>query len=175
MKPPLLLCVHAAKQKASLAKSGLTSLATAAGCMHSVSVHACYCRRVFMSASVCVFVSVKTRWPDCSAEQWGRTQPHVRAALLENARNGPQHSSLGGPSHPLSLSVGFLFMSDSLPLQLNQSAHSHIHTVVWVTMAKQGLRNSKPLTAGQALQYQVPVSSLSVIYIYCCEYRTTYN
>lgn len=54
MKLPFLLCVHAAKQKASLAKSGLTSLATAAGCMHSVSVHVCYCRRVFMSVFLCL-------------------------------------------------------------------------------------------------------------------------
>lgn len=46
MEPPPLLRVRAAKQKASLAKSGLTSLATAAGGMYCVSTRKCVCAPV---------------------------------------------------------------------------------------------------------------------------------
>lgn len=56
-KPPSVFCVHAGKQKASLAKSGLTSLATAAGSVHCVSTtNVSVSLRVYVC--VCVFVSV---------------------------------------------------------------------------------------------------------------------
>ncbi len=84
-KRSLFLCAHAVKQKASLAKSGLTSLATAAGGMYCVST--CVCVSVCLRLCVRVFVSVKTRWPDCSAEQWGKTRPRVvTVAPMKNAQ-----------------------------------------------------------------------------------------
>lgn len=61
MKPSALLSAHTVKQKASLAKSGLTSLATAAGCMNGASTRARASLHVYVCVRARVFVSVKMR------------------------------------------------------------------------------------------------------------------
>lgn len=130
MKRPPLFCVHAVKQKASLAKSGLTSLATAAGGMYCVSMCKCVCVCVWslcvyvrVCASARVFVSVKMRWPDCSAEQGGKTRP---SCCQNNTNKNPQemdHNAprLGSPSSPSPLPPCFVCVPCFPP-------PSHAHT-----------------------------------------------
>lgn len=124
MKPPPLSCVHAVKQKASLAKSGLTSLATAAGGMYCVST--CECARVPVCLRLCVrvFVSVKMRWPDCSAEQWGKTQPRVvRIAPIKTHKRRTTMHPCCQPPPPLSESLRVWCACHASP-----PSHAYTHT-----------------------------------------------
>lgn len=75
----------------------------------------CTCVPVVVCLRLCVrvFVSVKTRWPDCSAEQWGKIQPCVvRVPPMKNMRNGPQCTRLTAPPSHCSC---VLCMSDAPP------------------------------------------------------------
>lgn len=84
MKRPPLFCVHAVKQKASLAKSGLTSLATAAGGMYCVSMCKCVC---VCACGRCVFTSVCVRARVCLClSRWG----DLIAQLSREGRPGPR-------------------------------------------------------------------------------------
>lgn len=162
MEPPPLFCVRAVKQKASLAKSGLTSLATAAGGMYCVSTRKCVCVSVCWRLCVRVFVSVKTRWPDCSAEQWGKTQPHVvRVAPIKTHKRwttihpGCQPLPSQGPSVFCACAMLPLFAMHTLTLAL-------------LTMPKQIWR-WKIESDGEAK------SCIKSLYPHCCKDSSSYN
>lgn len=173
MKPPPLSCVHAVKQKASLAKSGLTSLATAAGGMYCVSTCECACVPVCLRLCVRVFVSVKMRWPDCSAEQWGKTQPRVVriAPIKTHKRRTTMHPCCQPPPSQNPSVFGARAMLPLLAM--------HTLTLALLTMPKQIWRwkmiHHWLCTALSALSYREAKSFLKSLYPYCCKDRASYN
>lgn len=178
--PPPLLCVHAAKQKASLAKSGLTSLATAAGGMYCVSARQCVCVSLCLRLCVRVFVSVKMRWPDCSAEQWGKTQPRVVriAPIITHKRRTTMHPGWRPlPSQTTPLLPSVFCARAMLPLLA-----MHAVTLALLTMPKQIWRwkmiHLWPCTAVSAPSYRVvgqAKSCLKSLYPYCSKDRASYS
>lgn len=123
-KPPPLLCVHAGKQKATLAKSGLTSLATAAGGMYCVSVCVCLC--VFTSVCACVCV--------CQDEvtwllSWAVREDPASCCQSSTNKNHKRWTTMHPGWQPLPLRVPPCFVLCAvLPPPSHALAHTHAGT-----------------------------------------------
>lgn len=147
MKPPL----HAAKQKASLAKSGLTSLATAAGCIHCVFLRVCNCRCVSMSLCLCVCVCQdEVTWLLSWAVRKDPALCRQSGTIKKHGKQTTMHS--GWQPLPLTVCVFCLCL---MPSYVHASTQWH----AWRCQSRFG--NAEWSTAGCLLQYQLRATQLT--------------
>ena len=145
--------------------------------MHCVSTRECV--SVCLRLCVRVFVSVKMRWPDCSAEQWGKTRPRVvRIAPIktpqETGHNAPR---LAAPPLPSQSPSVFLCVCHIPP-----PPAMHTLTLPLLTMPKQIWRwemiHHWPCIAVSAPSYREvghTKSCLKSLYPYCWKDSASYS
>ena len=112
------------------------------------------CVSVCLRLCVRVFVSVKMRWPDCSAEQWGKTRPRVVRIAPIKAPQETDHNAPRLAAPPLSES---LCVFVRVPYPPTPQA-MHTLALPLLTMPKQiwrwGMIHHWPCTAVSAPSYR---------------------
>lgn len=161
------------KQKATLAKSGLTSLATAAGCMCDVCMH--------VRARLCVLTSLCARVCVCQDEvtwllSWAAREDPALCCQSTNKNHKRWTTMLPGrPPLPLAVPLSFLCLPCPPPAHPCHT-YTHLDTQWHSWPCQSRFRDEKWSTAGPALRYQLPAmewSSQILSYPYSCEDRAS--